>query len=535
MKQLYINTWWLASLLCIFLCVAMLCSSCADSRVSDEFRPSSYESILKRTLSVSTSSINFSSDGGTQSTSITSENVEWNIGSLTSWVYASQLSGKSSANVVFTAERNTNIGEARSHITNISSVDQSLGYNFPITLTQEAKMGYITPSKNSITLSAKSQGTNLDVSSNISWTYKCTSNWVKILTSSSYISISVEENASTIERTATISLQDSKSGKEYSKITVTQNGYSKITVPDVLTFDADGGTKQFSLTSDVAYTIVSSNSTWITTSPTSGTAGTKSITVSATRNNEYNERTGSIYIRVDGNNAATINITQKAATPPNPITDLKQSGNTFTSTGGNLSLTFNTTGAWTITKSSNTSWLTLSSTSGSGNGSITVRAADNPSVSSRTATLTITPANGNAVNATFTQSGRFLTLSSTSDIAMFAKGGTSNPITVSTDGTWSVTSSATSWLTVAKSGSSFTITAKENTTGVARSGVVTVELTGLSDTNRYFKTINVTQMVQGELYLNGKTSGTSDSSTSFSVNITNYGNDENWNSQISSK
>lgn len=520
------------------LCAAMLCTSCADSGVSDEFIPSQQEHILRKTLSVSTNSLNFDVNGSSKNLSVTAENVEWELGNLATWLSATPLSGKSSASIVFTAERNNTIGEARSHITTIASKDQSLGYNFPITLTQEAQQAYIKPAITSVTFTASSQTKTIDVTSNVKWTCKSTASWLSVAGYSSYIRISVtENNASANERKEIISLQDSETGKEYATITVVQNAFSKIYVPDILTFSADGGVEQFNITSDVSYSIVSSNTSWLTTSPTYSSNGTRTITVSATRNNEYSERTGAIYIRVNGNNAATVNVTQAAASLPSnqQITEVNKSSDTFTSTGGSLSLSFNTNGAWTITKPSAASWLTLSSTSGTGDARITVWASDNPSVSSRTATLTIKPVNGKAVETSFTQSGRYLTLSSTSDVVMFAKGGTANPIYVTTDGSWSVTSSSTSWLTVSKSATSFTITAKENSTGSARSGIVTVELTGLTDANRYFKTINVTQLVQGELYLNGKTSGTSDSGTSFSINLTNYGNDEDWNGQITSK
>ena len=217
------------------------------------------------------------------------------------------------------------------------------------------------------------------------------------------------------------------------------------------------------------------------------------------------------------------------------ITNVNANGATFTSIGGNLSLEFTTRGGWSITKQETATWLTISNSSGNSDGQvvITVSATDNPSISKRTGTLFIKPDNGSTTyEVTFTQNGRFLTLSPSDDITMFAKGGSTSPISVTTDGTWTVESSV-SWINVRKSDSSFTIEVDKMTTGTDRSGIVTVELTGLIDSNRYIKTISVKQMNKGDLYTDGETSGNPAGGSEINVDRTEHDSEVDWNGQLS--
>ncbi len=74
----------------------------------------------------------------------------------------------------------------------------------------------------------------------------------------------------------------------------------------------------------------------------------------------------------------------------------------FTSTGGSNTVAVTSSDAWTA--SDNASWVTLSPSSGSGNGSITVNAAANTSSATRSATITIT-CGSNTATVNITQNG----------------------------------------------------------------------------------------------------------------------------------
>lgn len=84
-----------------------------------------------------------------------------------------------------------------------------------------------------------------------------------------------------------------------------------------------------------------------------------------------------------------------------------------------------------------------------------------------------------------------LSVSTKTPITFSAAGGTSNPITVTTDGNYIVTPSDT-WLTIKQTNNTFTITAAQNE-GAFRTATVTVALTGLKSGESLAKTVTVTQ------------------------------------------
>ena len=150
-----------------------------------------------------------------------------------------------------------------------------------------------------------------------------------------------------------------------------------------------------------------------------------------------------------------------------------------------ISVTSNT--LWSASSSSD--WLKLSPSSGQGDATVTLTVADNASPNSRTGKVVVKTASATK-EISFTQPGRKLTLSTTS-LSFTAAGGTSSAVTVTSDGTYSVTSSAT-WATVSRSGNTFTVKAAANS-GDARTATITVALTDLKEGESLSKTITVTQ------------------------------------------
>ena len=156
------------------------------------------------------------------------------------------------------------------------------------------------------------------------------------------------------------------------------------------------------------------------------------------------------------------------------------------------------------TASSAYDWLTVSPTSGKGDATLTLTVADNPSVNSRTGSILFKTADEEK-EITITQPGRTLSVSAT-EISIDEEGGTSDPITVTTDGTYTVTSSE-SWATISQSGNSFTVTAAA-LTGDTRTTTITVSLTGLKNGESLFRNIKVWQGVASQDFTvtgNGKT------------------------------
>ena len=169
----------------------------------------------------------------------------------------------------------------------------------------------------------------------------------------------------------------------------------------------------------------------------------------------------------------------------------------FTSSAGsqNVSVTSNST--WNVTDDA--SWITVSPTSGSNNGSITVTVTENTGAQ-RTGTVTVTATCGTVQNITVTQAAPCnLTVSPTS-LSFTSSAGSQN-VSVTSNSTWNVTDDA-SWITVSPtSGSnngSITVSVTSNT-GAERTGTITV-----TTTCGTFQTIAVMQegiSTQNLLYL----------------------------------
>ena len=368
----------------------------------------------------------------------------------------------------------------------------------------------------------------LNITSNTTWSVLNAPTWVSITPASgegnAAIDVTVADNPSMTSRRGTITVGHPGLNLSYD-VAVTQAGKYFDAGTSRLEFDADGGILTFDIKSDAAWTSVLSDD-WFSATPLTG-KGDARISVSATANNSTDERTGIIrYDFVEESAAVNIHQLAKYFTIDNSTFE-------FTSRGGSHTVDFSSNDSWTAAVAGNADWLTLSATSGKGSGTITITAADNPSVNVRSATVIITPANAQAVQRLVSQRLRTLELSARS-VVFFAKGGTSAPVTVTTDGTFKVTQDG-DWFTVnAPQDGSFTLTATPNSSKEARRGTITVALTDLTEGSLAI-TIPVIQGGQGcsfviDTYPDQDTDWLPASDGSLTVTVTGYAADRNWNS-----
>lgn len=196
-----------------------------------------------------------------------------------------------------------------------------------------------------------------------------------------------------------------------------------------------------------------------------------------------------------------------------------------------------TNAPWSARKDDTVNWLAISPTNGTDNATVILTASDNASVNKRSANVYF-DALGRNVNVLVIQKARYLTID-TNELLFYSKGGTSNDVTISTDGEYSI-SSQDNWLTINRNGNMFTVTASENTTKEARVGHISITLTDLKQ-GAYTVTLTVTQLNYGGTFLrkdyeedkeydhNGTSSG--------SLTITGFGEDSNYdtNSQSGTK
>lgn len=156
----------------------------------------------------------------------------------------------------------------------------------------------------------------------------------------------------------------------------------------------------FDIASNIVWTAVS-NQTWLTLNNNAGT-GYASITIMATENQNISARNATVTIAGKGATEKTITVTQSGATPV-----LTVSANTLTVASlMNSTKTFDITSNINWTTSINQTWLTIGSTNGTGNATITLTTSSaNPTISTRTAIVTISGTNVSTQTITVTQDG----------------------------------------------------------------------------------------------------------------------------------
>ena len=385
---------------------------------------------------------------------------------------------------------------------------------------------YLDVSTNKVSFDADACSRDITVSSNREWKVLSKPSWINAPEESvrgdGTLTLSVDDynNTSSRKDVVTIGIEGLSIKQD---IEVTQSGRTFENLVGSLQFIASENSQKFTVTTDGSWTASSSES-WLTLSPASG-KGNAEVTATVAENTTDGVREAAITVKV-GETEQTILVSQKA----HYLTLTPTQFDALPSTGGSHELTVGTDDSWKAT--TNASWIALSPESGTGDIVVTATVADNPSINSRRETVNITPSYATEVKAVILQNARYMTVN-THDIYFFYDGGESDPVEVTTDGTYSVTTSD-SWLTIRQNGNTFTVTATENTTAEKREGKVVVSLTGLVEGESKVIEIPVVQRIKSQGP--GKDDFTPDEDWSvvagdshFTITMSRFGNDEDWN------
>lgn len=238
---------------------------------------------------------------------------------------------------------------------------------------------------------------------------------------------------------------------------------------------------------------------WLSVSPTKS-QGDGQVAVSvAAANPDAQTRTATLVFTATSDNGKTkeqtLQVTQKPAkkVEEKKTLDVDATSLSFDSDGGSRSVKITGNDDWTA--KSTTSWCTLSSASGAGAATLTVRAAKNTSYDSRSATVTIKGTqSGASFDIRITQSGQDIpTLDVNRSSLSFSSAAGSDTFEISGTDSWTVTSSSTSWCTVSPTSGTgnkkVTVSVKANTDTTSRSA--TIKVKG-ADSGKTF-TIEITQ------------------------------------------
>ena len=300
-------------------------------------------------LNVSPASLSYSGTGGSKTITIES-NVSWSI-TAPSWVTLSKSSGSGNYSITATvgsstSDRSGTISVAGGGITKTVSVDQSA-------------QAYLTVSPSSLSFAGAGGSKTITIESNTSWSISAPS-WVTLSKSSGSgdATITATVSSSTSQRSGTISVTGAGTTKT---VSVSQTAQSYLTVsPESLAYIGTGGSKTFTIESNVSWSI--SAPSWVTLSQTSG-SGDATITATVARHSV--SRTGTITVTA-GSITRTVSVRQTAYTAT-----VTPSFITFFS-AGSKTVTIETNAHWEIPASKVPSWVTLSKFSGDGNATVTV-------------------------------------------------------------------------------------------------------------------------------------------------------------------
>lgn len=453
-------------------------------------------------------SLTFPVDGGSLEVPFEAEALWTATTSNTSWLNISPSTGNAGNRILkVTATANGSTLQRSEYVyIKIGSTNK-----LAIPVSQEGINAAATPK--SLTFTAEATTQTVRVTSNVSWSAEVATDadWVSLKVSDgtageTALDIEVKDNPNTTKRTADIHIYTQNKTIKLATVNIEQNGRTFDDIVQKLEFPRTASTQTLAIQTDGRWNASTSDS-WIHLNPSSG-QGNGIIKISVDANSSKEERHGEFEVQV----GQTI---QKVAVIQAGIYMNVQCTDAF-STSAPASVSVNVSANVNWTASSDADWLTVTPTSGNGDAILTVHATDNPSVNPRTGTITFT-AGDDSKKLIFTQPGRTLSLD-TETLSFSFEGGTSEPITVTTDGTFSI-STQEGWITLHKTGDkTFTVKADKLSGETPRTGTVTVSLTGLQQGESLTRNIKVEQTPNDK-----------------DISCDDYGEDENWDKGGSSK
>jgi hypothetical protein len=236
----------------------------------------------------------------------------------------------------------------------------------------------------------------------VDWTASSDEAWCAVYPQSgsddATLKVSISENASFTERTATITITAMTLTET---VTVTQKGVIAAisVVPTAKEFDAAGGELAIAVTANTTWNAVLDGD-WCTIDKTEGD-GDAVVNLTVPENTTVESRGASItFTETTTNTTAKIDIVQAASNPSITATPTEID---FDAEGGSSQIGIASNVAWTCT--SNADWCTIDVASGTGDGTVIVSAAANSEMEARNAMVTVTNGTDLTAEVTVSQEG----------------------------------------------------------------------------------------------------------------------------------
>lgn len=428
--------------------------------------------------------LTFSNQATTAKLSITSESV-WQATTSASWLQITPENGPAgTTEITIDVAPNTNIAERRGYITFSCNTSAEL---LTIEIFQEGL--YIERDKSILSFGSKEGSMELQINSNVAWEVTSIPQWatasVRDGNGDASISISVEDNPSIYQRTGTLKIESP--GLDLSTtVLLKQEGKTFNIGTTLLEFSDKSSTNTVDITTDGTWE-AHCDAEWLTMSPHSA-SGNSSLAISVTENTGHSDRMATVSVTMSDK---TIEL---AVHQQGKYLSVDNNQIVFPTKGGAKNLHIATNDIWKAMLKENADWLKLSESEGEGLIDITLSATDNASVNERSDILNIATKHGLNVDLPIKQEARRLSVSA-SDVLFFYRGGTSEVITIQTNGEYRI-SQVGDWFSVSRTGNSFTVNASRNETKENREGSITITMTDLTEGN-YAVTIPVAQTREG--------------------------------------
>ena len=265
-----------------------------------------------------TESLSFATEGGEDAIEFDIP-CDWeaSISEEADWLTLNKYSGNSGRNYInVTAEDNKSL-EAREAV--ITIYNDIYGFYKDITVYQEENTPYIALSNNKLEFDKNKSSKSIEVESSIPWSATIVSNpdWLTITPTkgdngTTTLKVTVKGNNTIDIRSANIKIENSE--YKLSKVlTITQSvGDATVSVSSKeISIPSEGDTKSIDIESNTTWK-AKCDAEWISLSPTSGSKGKTTMSVSAKENPYAESRTATITI-VDNKQKelAKINVTQQ--------------------------------------------------------------------------------------------------------------------------------------------------------------------------------------------------------------------------------
>ena len=355
------------------------------------------QSGVSSSLTLSSTGQTVGSTASSTSVGVTS-NVAWSASSNgTSWCTVSPSSGSNNGtlSIVYSANTGTT---SRSAVITVSGGGISTTYS----LTQTGASSNLTLSSAGQTVGSTASNASIGVTSNVSWSASSNAtSWCNVSPNSGSnngtLTITYSTNTGTTSRSANITVTGGGITRTY---VLTQNGASTnlSLTSSGQTVAASSGTTSVGVVSNIAWSASSNAPAWCNVSPSTGSNnGTLSVSYGA--NTSSTARSATITVTGLGG-SQSYTLTQNGVS--NNLT-LSSTGQTVGQTGGTASVGVTSNIAWTAVSNA-TSWCTVSPSSGSNNGTLSITYSAHTGSAARTATISVT-GGGITQNFVLTQNG----------------------------------------------------------------------------------------------------------------------------------